>query len=356
MSSDILSIDGNYLEGGGQIARTSLALSSLLGKDFEITSIRKGRCAGGGLKPQHLHCVKAMEDLCDAKHEGVELGACEMRFSPGKLKPQTLSIDIGTAGSITLMMQSLLLPAILGGGKFRFKITGGTDVHWSMPYDYFAEILIPQLRRWADIDLKLERRGYYPKGGGKIDLKIKGKFDMSNYKEAPKLNLTEQGELIQIKGVSHAATELQQAEVAERQARAAKQKLLELGVPVHIRTEYADSLCAGSGITLWAIYSKDPEDIDIMNPIRLGGDGLGERGKRAEIVGQEAAVMLMKEIRSKAPVDEHLADNLIPFMAFFGGEIKTTNISKHTLTNIYTCEQFLGKRFEVDEEKRIIKS
>ncbi|MBU0461990.1 MAG: RNA 3'-terminal phosphate cyclase [Nanoarchaeota archaeon] len=349
----MIEIDGSYGEGGGQIVRTALALSTILGKPFKVTNIRKGRC-DSGLKPQHLTCVKALQELCDAKAEGAEIGSDSIIFEPGKIKARTLSIDVGTAGSITLLMQSLLLPAIVCGDKLRLKIKGGTDVTWSMPIDYFSQILLPQLKKYADVDFKLELRGYYPKGGGRIDLKIKGKYPLEKANEAPKIDLLEQGKLIQVKGVSHASSSLMDAQVAERQAKTAKLTLSKLDCPINIRTEYQETTSTGSGITLWAIFSKDVDEIDFVNPIVIGSDSLGERGKRAELVGQEAAERLMNEISYKAPVDEYLADNMMPLLAIFGGRMKVAKISSHTLTNIYIVEQFLGKVFEIDKENKII--
>ena len=345
----MISLDGSYLEGGGQIVRTALALSTITQKSFEVDNIRKGR-SQPGLKTQHLYCIKALEELCNAKAEGAELGSTSLKYWPEKIKPQTLSIDIGTAGSITLLLQSLLIPSIFADSKVRLKITGGTDTAWSPQFDYFNNVIIPQLRRYADIDVKLERRGYYPKGGGKVDIKIKPK------EEKPQINFIEQHSLIQIKGISHASSDLQKAEVAERQAKAAKLTLNKLSCPIQIRTEYPSTLSTGSGITLWAIFSKDSNEIDLNNPIILGSDALGERGKRSEDVGKEAAEKLLKEIAGKAPVDSHLADNLIPFLALFGGKIRVSRITDHTLTNIYVCEQFLGKIFELDKANNIIEA
>ncbi len=351
----MLVLDGSYLEGGGQIVRTALALSTITQKQFEVKDIRKNR-PKPGLKNQHLFCIKALEKLCNAKTEGAELGSTHLKYSPEKIKPQTLSIDIGTAGSITLLLQSLLIPSTFANSKLRIKVTGGTDVSWSPQFDYLNNIIIPQLRRYADIQTSLIKRGYYPKGGGKIDIKTKPKFNLENLSEAPKINITEQYNLIQIKGISHASLDLQKANVAERQAKAAKLFLNKLNCPVQIQTQYQQTLSTGSGITLWAIFSKDPDEIDINNPIRLGADSLGERGKRSEDVGKEAAEKLLKEIESKAPVDKHLADNLMPFLAIKGGKIKTSEITSHTLTNIYVCEQFLGKLFEIDKENKIIEA
>ncbi|MBW2964426.1 RNA 3'-terminal phosphate cyclase [Candidatus Woesearchaeota archaeon] len=349
-----ITIDGNHLEGGGQIVRTALGLSALLGKPFEVNDIRKGRKTPG-LKAQHLTAVNALKELCGAQSSEVALGSEHLVFSPGKLTPRTLSVDIGTAGSITLLMQSLWLPLILGGGKFRLKIKGGTDTSWSMPIDYVQEVLVPQLRRYADIEMTVVRRGYYPKGCGQVDVKVKGKHTLDNLSEAPPIQLMKQGILMQVKGISHASSDLADAQVADRQATAAKHALVKLGVPVNISSQYCDTESTGSGITLWAVFSLAEDDVDVSNPIRLGADALGERGKRAEVVGEEAAKRLLAEIESGAAVDSHLADNLVPFVALFGGGFRTSEITKHTLTNVYTVEQFLGKRLHVDANNKMIR-
>ncbi len=338
----MIEIDGSYGEGGGQIVRTALALSTMTGKPFEIKNIRQGR-ANPGLKAQHSHCIKALEMLAGAKAGGGEVGSLKLRYIPGAIKPQNLSIDIGTAGSVSLLLQSIVLPLVLAKRPSRLKITGGTDTRWAIPFDYFKNVFLVHLLKYAAIDSRIIRRGYYPKGGGRIDLKIKPK------ESDKKIDLVEQGRLIQIKGISHASLELQKAQVAERQARTAKLLLSKLSCPVEIRAEYCNTESTGSGITLWAIFSKDAEEIDYENPVRIGSDSLGEKGKRAEDVGKEAAEMLLKEIESKAPVDQHLADNLIPFLALKGQRIKVSQVSDHTLTNIYVCERFLGRKISVKE-------
>ena len=146
----MIELDGSYLEGGGQIVRTALALSCITQKAFEVTNIRKGR-KKPGLKNQHLFCIKALEELCNAKTGHAELGSEKLRFIPGKIKPKTLSIDIGTAGSISLLLQSLFIPTIFAKSKIKIKITGGTDVSWSPQFDYLQQVIIPQLRKYADI-------------------------------------------------------------------------------------------------------------------------------------------------------------------------------------------------------------
>ncbi|MBW2971747.1 RNA 3'-terminal phosphate cyclase [Candidatus Woesearchaeota archaeon] len=351
----MIQLKGDYLEGGGQLVRTALALSALTGKPFEVNDVRKGRKVPG-LKAQHIHCVEALQKLCNAKAEGVELGSTQLKFEPGKIEPKTVSVDIGTAGSVSLLLQSILLPAMLAGGKVRLKIRGGTSGKWAMPFDFFNEVLVPQLRRWADIDCKLVRRGYYPKGGGEVDIKIKGKHKVDNMEGAAPIPLVTQGHLLQIKGVSHASSDLEKAQVAERQARAAKSVLSKLNVPVQIVHQYSETLSTGSGITLWAIFSLQEDDVDVNNPIRLGADALGEPGKRAEVVGEEAAKKLLAEIESGATVDSHTADNLIPFIAVFGGQFRTSEITQHAKTGIYVVQQFLGDCIELDEDRKNIKN
>ncbi|MBI5397948.1 RNA 3'-terminal phosphate cyclase [Candidatus Woesearchaeota archaeon] len=349
----MIEIDGTYGEGGGQIVRTALALSALTGKPFHITKIREGRKVPG-LKQQHVKGIEAITKLCNATSTGAHLGSKELQFAPATIKAQTLSVDIETAGSITLLLQSLLLPCIFSEGKFRLRLRGGTDVPWSLPIDYLSEVVLPQLRRYAAIECKTEARGYYPKGGGKVDIKIKGNFSKDHLESAPALMLASPGKLIHIKGLSHASSDLKAANVAERQAHAAKYILAKLGCPVTIATEYQHTPSTGSGITLWAIFSHNTEDVDPNNPFRIGADSHGERGKRAEIVGEEAANKLLAEISAGAAVDQHLCDNLIPLLGLVGGSLKTSVITRHTRSNIYVTELFLNKKFVVDEENKII--
>lgn len=347
-------LDGSHGEGGGQIVRTALALSSLTGQPFKATNIRSGR-KDAGLKAQHVQCIKALQKLCNAKADGAELGSKELLFVPGKIEAKNLTIDIGTAGSITLLLQAVLLPCMFANKTHKLTLIGGTDTQWSMPIDYFANVLVPQYRRVCGIEVKMPKRGYYPKGGGQVELTIKPEIKRNEFESFEafqaalkhKAFTIEQGKLVCIKGTSHASKTLEQAKVSERQASAAKQALAQLNVPIEITTEYSDTLSTGSGITLWAIFAKN-DDIDNENPIRVGADALGEQGKPAEKVGTEAAEKLLKEL--DAPVDAHLADNLIPLMALCKpSKITTTQITKHTETNIWVVEQFLGKMFKIKE-------
>ena len=362
----MIEIDGNWGEGGGAIVRTALAFSTITQKPFEISGIRKGR-KNSGLKNQHLYCVKSLQELCNADVKGAELGSLSLKYYPGKIAAKSLDVDIETAGSITLLLQAVLLPSMFAGKPLALNVTGGTDVSWSPSFDYFCNVLLPQVQRFAKVKAKLLRRGYYPKGNGKAEIEISPKFklnDFSNFDEfhqnlkrtANKYDLAEQHHLIQIKGISHASGSLLQAKVAERQAESAKAALKQkYDVPIGITSEYRETQSIGSGITLWAIFSKNRDDIDENNPIRLGSDSIGEQGKKSEAVGREAAAGLIKEIESKAPVDRHMADQILPYMALAGNcKIKASEITSHCRTSVYTIQKFLGEIFELDEENKMI--
>ena len=345
----------NGAEGGGQILRTSLALSVLTKTAFHMEDIRKNR-PKPGLKPQHLAAIAASQKLSSAQVEGANPGSLGITFIPKELRGGNISIDIGTAGSITLLLQAVLIPSLFGK-RTRFRIQGGTDVPFSMPVDYFNQVFAPHLRTYGDISVSGIRRGYMPKGGGWVELRTKPFFRLDEHPSFSSFHqkqftrglfLTEQQKLFAIQGISHASKDLEKAEVAERQATAAKHALR--GFPVSIAAEYCDTLSTGSGITLWAVYSSNPEAPSLGSPIRLGADCLGEKGRKAEAVGEEAAKALLREMSSGAPVDSHLADNLIPLLGIFGGSIRVSQITPHTLSNIETVKKFLNTDFKIQDK------
>jgi RNA 3'-phosphate cyclase len=359
----MIELDGSFGEGGGQIIRTAAAFSALTGKPFHITGIRKGR-GKPGLQMQHMAALEAAGFLCDAKIEGLSLGSSEIRFIPGELHYRNLNIDVKTAGSVTLLLQALLPVAIFSDKKLKITLHGGTDTSHAMPYDYLANVFLPHLARYAAISVMLEKRGYYPKGGGKVIMKIRPKYFAKNFsssdefvqflrKQDKKIDLLEQGTLLAIFGRSHASKDLMKASVAERQAKAAKFMLGSLDVSRKIDIEYNETLSTGSGITLYAVFSKYHE-MNKENPVILGADCLGARGKAAEKVGEEAAKELVAEIRKGAPVDQHLSDQLLPYLALFGGSMRTSLVTDHCLSGIYVIEKFLDTKIKI--EKNIISS
>ena len=346
----MISLDGNYGEGGGVLIRTALALSTLTGKSFEVTNIRAGR-PESGLKAQHLSAITALKQLCDARTNEVSIGSEHLTFVPGKIKKGNYRIDIGTAGSISLLLQALILPCLFAPGKITLNIKGGTCGKWQASAHYLQNVLLPQLKRFAEnIELKIIRHGYYPKGSGEVQLIIAPK---KNFQEltTPKIILTQQGSLEQVRGIINLSAELQEKEVAPRIKMSAESPLKKYRVPINSRIEYTTAPSIGGEIVLWALFSAN-KILDPDNPVILGSDALIEKGKRSEEIGREAAERLMQEISSGAAVDHYLADQLIPFMGLLpGSEILCSKISEHTRTNIYVVEKFLKVKFLITGNK-----
>jgi RNA 3'-phosphate cyclase len=339
----MIELDGSYGEGGGSILRQALGLSIFSGKEFSIKNIRSNR-DNPGLAAQHLASLNAAAGLCSAVMNGNFIGSTAVYFQPKDFHGGNVKVDIGTAGSVTLLLQSLILPAVFSKKKTTFTITGGTDVQWSAPFDYFRSVFLPHLGKYADLNATLLRRGYYPQGGGEIKVSINSRFAMGDFLK--QIMVTSQNKLLQVKGVSHASADLEKAAVSERQVEGCKLRLKGLGVPLNFFNEYSNSSSTGSGMTAWAVFGND--ELDFENPIILGAGSLGERGKRAEAIGIETAEALLQVIESTAPADEHLCDQLIPYLGVAGGVIKTSRITNHTLSNIYVAEQFLDVKFQID--------
>ena len=355
----MIQLDGSHLEGGGALVRVALALSTLTGKEFKVINIRSGR-PNPGLKPQHLTAIKALKQICDAETNDIELGSTELTFKPGKVKGGIYDIDIGTAGSITLLLQALTLPCLFASKKTTLKIKGGTCGKWQAPVDYLQNVLLPNLQKFVEkIELKIIKRGYYPKGGGEIHLEITPKFKLNEFDnfeglleelqfKVAKIKLVGQGELEQIRGIVDVSDELVDKEVAERVKRSAESVLKSFEAPINIRAEYSKSLSVGGNCLLWAIFSQNGK-VDFDNPVILGGDALIEKGKSSEEIGKGAAEKLKKEIDSEAAVDHYLADQLIPFMALLPeSEILASSVSDHAKTNIYVVEKFLSVGFKIE--------
>jgi RNA 3'-phosphate cyclase len=357
----MIELDGSYGEGGGALIRTALALSTLTGKPFTVNNIRAGR-PNPGLKAQHLHAIKALQEICNAETNEIDIGSTKLFFSPGKIKRGIYKVDIGTAGSISLLTQALILPCMFAPGKITFKIKGGTCGKWQAPVSYLQNVLLPQLQRFVEkIELKILKQGYFPKGGGEVHLEITPRFKLNQVEsfaelydelqfKTVKINLTQQGKIEQIRGDINVSRELENKEVTERITTAAKTLLKLYQVPLNIREQYVNSLSVGGNITLWAIFSNG-DKVDFDNPIILAGDALLEKSKSSEEIGKEAAQMLKKEIESGYPIDRFLADQLIPYMGLLlGSKIKVREVSKHANTNIYVVKEFLDVFFKVEKD------
>ena len=328
----MIRIDGSFGEGGGQILRTAISLSCITLKPVEIFNIRANR-PKPGLAAQHLKGIEAAKLITRAEVEGLKLGSTKIVFKPKNLKGGSFKIDIGTAGSVTLILQTILLPSLMAENPSLFEIKGGTDVKWSPTVDYVKNITLKALKKLnANIKIELIRRGYYPKGGGLIKVEVKNSklkgFEFEVIRE-------------KIRGLSHCLN--LPKHVAERQADAAMEFLKEKGYEAEIAIEFGKGFSTGSGITLWSGYK--------------GGSSLGEKGKRAEVVGKEVAIEIVSELESKACFDKHLADQVLPFAVVCKGNTRytTSKITKHLISNAYVIEKFFKNTIKIDESKREVK-
>lgn len=355
----MIQLDGSYEEGGGALVRVALALSTLTGKEFKVINIRSGR-PEPGLKAQHLSAIKILKDICKAKTNEIDLGTPELFYSPQEIKSGKYEIDIGTAGSISLLLQAVILPCLFAPGKVTLKVKGGTCGKWQASVDYLKEVLLPQVQRFAEkMELKIIKRGYYPQGGGEVILEINPRLKKSDFLEFNELyerlrtntasiKLIEQGNLEQIRGVINLSSDLEEKEVGERIKNSINNHLRRYDVPKNIRIEYVKTLSTGGEVVLSAFFS-DKGKMDPDNPVILGSDALLEKNKSSEEVGKEAAEKLIEIIDSAAAVDPHLADQLIPFMGLLpGSRIKTSRITDHVKTNIYVVEKFLPVKFMIE--------
>jgi RNA 3'-terminal phosphate cyclase (ATP) len=284
--------------------------------------------------------VKAAAELCSGHLEGLEVGSTEFVFKPGKLKSGTFRFDVGTAGSVTLVLQTLMPILAFAPEGVHLEITGGTDVKWSPPIDYLRLVTLPILRKIGYLgDLETVRRGHYPKGGGLVRFSTQGPSTLQP------LTNNQSGSVSKIYGISH-ATALPR-HVAERQATAARKCLEEAKLPSSsIDLEVIDDkkqLGPGSGIVLSA---------EMQNGGILGSDALGERGKPAEEVGSIAGKGLVEGIQSGAYLDRHMGDIIVPYLVVADGtsEVSISRVTQHTRTNVKVAEWLTGTRFNLEGE------
>ncbi len=349
---DLIEIDGSHGEGGGQMMRSAVALSLLTSIPFRMINIRAGR-ATPGLKAQHMHALKAASRVWRATVAGANVGSQVVMFHPGRIKGATFEVNIGTAGSLTLLLQALLPAMLFADGRTIATLRGGTDVNQSPTWEFFARVVAPAAAPLANrLEVACGKRGFYPKGGGevRIDVEPRTAGSFGEVREAirsqlPPVAMVEAGGIESIDVVSIAHEELRKQSVVERQLASAVEALGKLRARVVPHKQYVEAMSIGTAVTVVASLSSGA---------RLGADALGERGKRAEEVGREAAAKMVREIESGAPVDEHLGDHLVPWLALRGGSFRTSVITEHTRTNCWLVEQFLGPTFGIDEGSRII--
>lgn len=332
----MIEIDGSQKAGSGTILRLSVALSAVTGQPLHIYNIRQNR-PQPGLKPQHLEAVLTAAKLCNAKVEGARIDSRELQFSPKEVKGGKIEAEIGTAGSIPMLLMTVLPICTYAENTVNLHVSkGGTDVSHSPTINYIRFVLLPTLQRMGiSAALTVHKYGYYPKGNGEVTITVEP------CRSLKPLRLENFGKIEAIKGVS-VCTFLAERNVAERQAKAANDYLSEKGykATIQIINDKSNPLQKGSSLVLWA--ETDTEAI-------LGADAIGELRKTSEAVGKEAAEKFFAEISAEPTVDVHLADLLVPYVALAEGKSVyfTRALSEHLLTNIWVAEKILNVKFNV---------
>jgi RNA 3'-terminal phosphate cyclase (ATP) len=319
-------IDGAYGEGGGQILRTALSLSALLTRPVRIENIRAGR-RNPGLQAQHLVALQALGEISGADVGGARVGATAVRFVPGPVRPGSYRFAVGTAGAVTLVVQALLLPLAWAGAVSGLTVTGGTHVPWSPPVPYLEEVLLPTLAPvGVHASAELLRWGFYPKGGGEVRVLVRPVAGMLR-----PLTCLRRGMLRAVRGTA-GVVGLPRS-IAERLQARAEMRLRELRVPVTV--EVAEGKGPAPGAHLFLLAEAEGS--------RTGFAALGERGKPAEQVADEACAALGDYLEAEGALDPHLADQILPALALAEGEsaFTTTVLSSHLLTNAWAIQQFL---------------
>jgi RNA 3'-terminal phosphate cyclase (ATP) len=330
----MLKIDGSQGEGGGQILRTSVTLSAITGTPVEITSIRSRR-PNPGLRPSHLAAIKILADLFQAKTENLKVGADWVRFEPsGRFEGGTQKVDIGTAGSIPLTLMAVVPAVSLSDNELEIEITGGTDVKASPTIDY-VRYVVAEVFRSIGIKFSVDvvRRGYYPKGGGIARAVIKPC-------KSPSPSEFLNGRYVEPK-ITSVCSELPK-HVAERQIAAALVALEKVGIKCGTYSaSYESALSPGTSIVVYSVS-------DFGGPY-IGGDSIGEIGKRAEVVGQEAADRFTESTIAGAAIDPFLADMLVLPLCIAKGRsaYRTARATEHLRTNLQVAGALTGCKSEI---------
>ena len=338
----MLEIDGSQKSGSGTILRLSIALAGILQEPLHIYNIRQKRTQPG-LRPQHLEAVLTAAKLCNAETKGAELNSQELWFQPQEIKGGEIHAEIGTAGSIPMLLLTILPLCAYSKSTVHVHIVkGGTDVRHSPTINYLKHVLLKVLDRMGlKTSLNVHKYGYYPKGMGEVSLEV-----MPCRKLKP-LVCEKFGEIESLEGVS-VCTFLEERKVAERQAEAANRFLPDYGLEAKIKVinDKSNPLQKGSSLVLWA---------KTYTGALLGGDAIGELRKPSEVVGREAAENLIKETEAKATVDTHLADMLVPYVALADGysTYLTRDMTEHLETNLWLTEKILGVKFRVRKIKEL---
>ena len=318
----MLTIDGALGEGGGQILRSSLALSLLTGQPFRLVRIRAGR-RKPGLLHQHLAAVRAAEQVSGAAVEGASLGSGELVFRPGSLRAGRYELRVGTAGSATLVAQTVLPALLRAGAPSQLLLEGGTHNPQAPPFHFLERVFFPMLARLgASVTARLHRHGFYPAGGGRFEVEVQPVAHLAG------LELHDRGALVGCR--AQALLARLPRHVGERELRRVGERL---GWPAG-DLELCEVESAGPGnALLLEVRSENVTELFC---------GFGEKGVPAERVADGVTQDAERYLASSAPVGSNLADQLLLYLALAGsGSFRTLRPSSHTRTNLEVIQRFL---------------
>jgi RNA 3'-terminal phosphate cyclase (ATP) len=331
----MLKIDGSYGEGGGQIVRTALTLSCMTSIPIEIENIRARR-SQGGLRAQHLACVRAAAQLCGAELNGDYVGSEGLTFIPTHdPKPGRYHWEIKTAGATTLVLQTVLIPLAMANGPSEVRVTGGTHVPMSPSAHYLRDVYSPMLiQAGAEVLVNVDRIGWYPKGGGELSAYLEGWAQFQGQ------DLATRGALERIFGYGIASN--LPVHIPQRMITYAEKALADHEVMLDIRpVRDGDAYDKGAGFFITAEYANG----------RAGFGALGEQGFPSEKVVEEAIYEFELFQAGNASVDDHLADQLLLICALAFGESRyiTPQVTDHLRTNAWVIQQFIERTIVIDE-------
>jgi RNA 3'-terminal phosphate cyclase (ATP) len=332
----MITIDGSQGEGGGQILRTSLALSLVTGQPFRMERIRAGRQKPGLLK-QHLTAVEAAKTIGCAEVAGAALGSQNLEFKPGSVTPGNYRFAVGTAGSATLVLQTILPALLTSSDPSTLTLEGGTHNPLAPPFDFLEKSFIPLIHRMgSSVELDLKRPGFFPAGGGRFHARV------HPAKKLFQLDLHELG-TIRTRHAKVLVSKLPE-HVAERELAVLREELKWYPQEYSVDT-VPHPLGPGNAVVL-AIEAEHVTGIFT---------GFGERGRPAEEVASSAANSMLTWLKANVPVDEHLADQLlIPMVLAGGGSFRTTKPSLHTTTNADVIQRFLYVPIRIEQETEVV--
>lgn len=327
---NLIHIDGSQGEGGGQILRTSLTMSMVTGTPVQIDNIRSGRNKPG-LMRQHLACVRAAQAVSDAEVSGAKVGSTAITFKPKGIKAGDYRFAVGTAGSTTLIFQTVLPALVMADAESTITFVGGTHNMWAPSFDYIALAYLPLLKQMGiDVDVKLEKHGFYPQGCGQWSAVIKPAARIHYLEVLEPGELTDREAMITSANIPVHVAEREMQEIAKRCS----------WPEASLKMQRVDAMGGGNIVSLRLHYERCSEVIE----------SVGRVGVSAEKVANSAVKSLHRYLAAAVPVGEHLADQLLVPMAIGeGGLFRTVRPSRHTLTNRDVIHHFTDKYFKFTE-------